>query len=184
MKRVYLIRHALPDFPEGERMCLGRTDLPLGPVGRAQAAAMAKALPPVTRVYSSPLRRAVETARAIAEPVVLEDLQELSAGEWDGLTFRQIKARYPGLYTARGTDQTLPLPGGEPDEEGLARFLRAMARAAEDAPGDLAVVAHGGVIRLFLNHLSPPGWKPGYADVISLSWESGIITLQEDNDHA
>lgn len=184
MKRVHLIRHALPDFPEGERMCLGRTDLPLGPEGRAQAAAMAKALPPVTRVYSSPLRRAVETAREIGEPVLLEDLQELSAGAWDGLTFRVIKERYPELYAARGTDKTLPLPGGEPDENGLARFLRAMTQAAEDTPGDLAVVAHGGVIRLFLNHLSPPGWKPGYAEVISLLWENGIFTLQEDKKHA
>lgn len=184
MKRVYLIRHALPDFPGGERMCLGRTDLPLGAEGRAQAAAMAKALPPVTRVYSSPLRRAVETAREIGEPVLLEDLQELSAGEWDGLTFRQIQERYPKLYAARGRDKTLALPGGEADEKGLVRFLRAMTQAAEDAPGDLAVVAHGGVIRLFLNHLSPPGRKPGYAEVISLSWENGIFILQEDKNHA
>lgn len=184
MKRVYLIRHALPGFPGGERMCLGRTDIPLGPEGRAQAAAMAKMLPPVTRVYSSPLQRAVETARAIAEPVILEDLQELSAGAWDGLTFRQIKERFPELYASRGQNKTLPLPGGESDGEGLARFRRGMDRAAEAAPGDFAVVAHGGVIRLFLEYLHPPGHKPGYAEIISLLWENGIFTLQEDKNHA
>lgn len=184
MKRVYLIRHTLPDFPGGQRMCLGRTDLPLGPEGRAQAEAMAKTLPPVTRVYSSPLRRAVETARAIGEPVLLEDLQELSAGEWDGLTFRQIRARFPELYAARGVDITLPLPGGEPEEEGLARFRAAMAQAAEEAPGDLAVVSHAGVIRLFLCAVCPPGWKPDYGEVISLSWEKGLFTLQEEYNHA
>ena len=65
MKRVYLIRHGLPDFPGGERMCLGSTDLPLAPEGLAQAEQMAVALPPVTAVFSSPLNRAVQTARAI-----------------------------------------------------------------------------------------------------------------------
>lgn len=184
MKHVYLIRHALPDFPGGERMCLGRTDIPLGPEGLAQARAMAKTLPPVSRVYSSPLRRAVQTAQAVGSPVILEGLQELSAGEWDGLTFREIQKRYPELYAARGLDKTLPLPGGEPEEAGLARFLRAMARAAEDAPGDLAVVAHGCVLRLLLNHISPPGWKPGYAEVIPLYWKNGSFTLQEEKSHA
>lgn len=184
MKRVYLIRHALPEFPGGERMCLGRTDIPLGPEGLAQANAMAKTFPAVSRVYSSPLERAVETARAIAEPVILDGLQELSMGEWDGLTFREIQQRYPALYAARGRDNTLPPPGSEPDEEGLVRFRAAMEQAAEDAPGDLAVVAHGGVIRLFLAFLRPPGRKPSYAEVTPLLWDNGIFTLQEDKNHA
>lgn len=184
MKQVYLIRHGLPDFPGGERMCLGRTDIPLGDAGIAQARAMAKTLPPVTRVYSSPLRRAVETARAIGEPVILEDLQELSAGEWDGLTFRQIALRYPALYEARGRDRTLPLPGGEPEAEGLARFQKALALAARQAPGDLAVVAHGGILSLFLRTLDGVGRKPEYCQIIPLIWEDGRFMLQEETDHA
>ena len=62
MKRCYLIRHCLPDFPGGQRYCLGRTDFPLGAEGLAQAEEVASALPSVARVYSSPLRRAVQTA--------------------------------------------------------------------------------------------------------------------------
>lgn len=184
MKRVYLIRHALPDFPGGERMCLGQTDIPLGAEGRSQAAAMARTLPAVSRVYSSPLARAVETARAIAEPVILEGLLELSMGEWDGLTFREIQQRYPQLYAARGLDSTLSPPGSEPEGEGLARFRGALEQAAEEAPGDLAVVAHGGVIRQLLATLRPPGRKPGYAEVIPLLWDNGIFTLQEEKSHA
>ena len=38
MREIYLIRHGMPDFPGGARMCLGRTDLPLGLRGRLQAA--------------------------------------------------------------------------------------------------------------------------------------------------
>ena len=62
MKKVYLIRHGLPDFPDGKRMCLGITDIPMGEIGLAQAEEMAKILPPVTAVFSSPLIRAVQTA--------------------------------------------------------------------------------------------------------------------------
>ena len=67
MKNVYLIRHALPDFPGGKGMCIGTTDIPLGENGYAQAVEMAKTLPPVTEVFSSPLSRAVQTANAIAD---------------------------------------------------------------------------------------------------------------------
>ena len=51
MKKVYLIRHGLPDFPGGKRMCLGITDIPMGEKGLAQAAEMARNLPPVTTVF-------------------------------------------------------------------------------------------------------------------------------------
>lgn len=184
MKRVYLIRHALPDFPPGERLCLGRTDLPLGPEGLAQARAMAQALPPVSAVFSSPLERAVQTAQAIAPPRILADLAELSAGEWDGLSFSQIRRDYPQHYARRGVDPTLPPPGGETSAQGLSRFLTAMALAGETAPGDFAVVAHGGVIRLFLDYLGSPMGKPGYAQVVTLSWENGHYMLQEEDHHA
>ena len=114
MKTVYLIRPALPDFPGGKRMCIGTTDIPLGEKGLMQAAEMAKKLPAVTAVFSSPLIRAVQTAEAIGLPVtVLDDLREMHAGAWDGLTFDEIRQRYPELYAARATDLTIPLPGAE-----------------------------------------------------------------------
>ena len=184
MNHVYLIRHGLPDFPPGERLCLGRADLPLGPEGLAQAKAMAAALPPVTAVFSSPLSRAVQTARAIGEPQILEDLAELSAGDWDGLPFSRIRQLWPALYAARGIDPTLPLPNGEPEEQGLDRFRRAMDLAARIAPGDFAVVAHGGVIRLFLGALGVQAKKPGYAQVIHLIFENGNFLPLEEENHA
>lgn len=185
MKNVYLIRHALPDFPGGVRMCLGSTDLPLGQAGLAQAEAMAAELPGVCAVFSSPLIRAVQTARALGLPVtVLEGLRELDAGEWDGLTFDQIRSRYPELYAARGQDRTLPLPGAEDNARGLARFRAAMHTAAAQAPGDLAVVAHGGIMALFLEELTGTWTRPDYTQIIPLRWEKGIFTLQEDNRHA
>ena len=176
MKNVYLIRHGLPDFPEGKGMCIGTTDIPMGEKGLAQAAEMAKKLPSVTAVFSSPLTRAVQTAEAIGLPVtVLPGLRELYAGEWDGLTFSEIRERYPELYAARANDLTIPLPGAEDHRAGLTRFASAMAESAKMAPGDFAVVAHGGIIARFLQSVSGTWYKPDYTEIVSLVWKDGVF---------
>lgn len=180
MKKVYLIRHGLPDFPGGKRMCLGTTDLPMGEAGLQQAGDMAAKLPRVTAVFSSPLIRAVRTAEAIGMPVtILNGLREMHAGEWDGLTFEEIQVRYPELYAARAQDQTIPLPGAEEHAEALARFTAAMEHAASLAPGDFAVVAHGGIIARFLRRISGTWYKPGYAEVLTLYWNNGTFEIKE-----
>ena len=181
MKNVYLIRHALPAFIDDKRMCIGITDLPLSNQGKSQAAAMAEKLPPVTAVFSSPLRRAMQTAGAIGGPItVLPGLRELHFGEWDGLSFDQIRQRYPELYRARGSDPSLPMPGSEDPDIGLTRFRQAMETAAEAAPGDFAVVAHGGIIARFLQSITGTWRKPDYTEVIRLTYEDGHFRLQED----
>lgn len=187
MRTVYLIRHGLPDFPEGKRMCLGRTDLPLGQEGFRQAAEAAALLKdrPLSAVFSSPLRRAVQTASALNHPIILlEELQELCAGEWDGLTFDEIRERYPELYTIRATNKTVSPPGAEPNDVGLRRFQKGMEKAAELCEGDFAVVAHGAVIQLFLDAVCGHGWKPGYAEIVHLKLENGVFSLKEETNHA
>ena len=176
MKNVYLIRHGLPDFPEGKGMCIGTTDIPMGEKGLAQAAEMAKTLPSVTAVFSSPLTRAVQTAEAIGLPVmVLTNLREMYAGEWDGLTFVEIRERFPELYAARAKDLTIPLPGAEDPEAALVRFSSAMKEAAAAAPGDFAVVAHGGIIARFLQSVSGTWYKPDYTEIVSLIWKDDVF---------
>lgn len=186
MKNVYLIRHGLPDFPDGKRMCLGRTDLPLNETGRKQAAKAAELLKAEDfTLYSSPLLRAKQTAEAFCKPfTVIEDLQELYAGEWDGLTFDQIRTRYAELYAARANDKSLPLPGAESNAVGLERFHRAMVAAAESCPGDLAVVAHGGVIGLFLQEVSGAWRKPDYCEILHLTYDNHKFQLLGGYHHA
>lgn len=180
MKKIYLIRHGLPNFPGGRSMCIGTTDIPLGDTGFAQASEMAASLPPVTAVFSSPLRRAVQTAEAIGLPVtVLEGLRELYAGAWDGLTFDQIRQQYPELYAARSYDPTLPMPGAEDPRDGLARFSAAMETAARLSPGDLAVIAHGGIISRFLEQIGGTRRKPDYTEVISLFYKDGVFYTKD-----
>ena len=181
MKKVYLIRHGLPDFPGGKGMCIGTTDIPMGEVGFAQAAQMAEKLPAVTAVFSSPLIRAVQTAQAIGLPItILPDLREMYAGEWDGLTFDEIRQRYPELYTARRLDKTILPPGAEDAEAALVRFRADLERAAAEATGDFAVVAHGGIIAKFLQSLTGVWKKPDYVQIISLFWADGSFQLSPE----
>lgn len=181
MKKVYLIRHGLPDFPGGKGMCIGTTDIPMSKKGFDQAAEMARVLPPVTAVFSSPLIRAIQTAQAIGMPVtILHDLREMHAGEWDGLTFEEIRKQYPALYAARAKNKALPLPGAEDHAAGLARFKKAMEEAVKQSPGDFAVVAHGGIIAQFLEDISGVWKKPDYTQIIPLIWVDGHFELQEE----
>lgn len=180
MKKVYLIRHGLPDFPGGKSMCIGTTDIPMGEAGLAQAEKMAKGLPALTAVFSSPLTRAVQTAQTIGMPVtVLEGLREMDAGAWDGLTFEEIRQRYPELYAARAQNMTIPLPGAEDHAEVLARFTATMEQVAAAAPGDFAVVAHGGIIAQFLQQITGTWYKPDYAEVLALYWKDGIFYTKD-----
>lgn len=111
-KTLYLIRHACVDDPDGERICLGqKLDIPLGEKGRMQAQALARALSSVRldAVYTSPLLRARQTAQALTDaPIVLDELTELDGGEWDGLPFSEIRARYPGFFADRAKRPSPP----------------------------------------------------------------------------
>lgn len=80
----------------------------------AQAEAMAARLPPVATVFSSPLTRAVQTARKIDGSITtMTGLRELDYGQWDGLTFAEIRWRFPELYAARERDKSLMPPGSD-----------------------------------------------------------------------
>ena len=90
--KLYLIRHGQNDW-NLEGKIQGRTDIPLNKTGLEQAAMLAKGMEhrPVTRIFSSPLKRALQTAQIIGEsrkaPVeIVEDLQEVDFGRWEGLT--------------------------------------------------------------------------------------------------
>lgn len=182
MRRLYLIRHGLPEFPGGEKMCIGSTDLPLSEVGFRQAEAMAMDLPPVTAVFSSPLTRCRQTAAALNMPVtVLDDLRELHAGVWDGLTFTRIRKDFSELYAVRGLDPTIPIPGSEDAAAGADRFRRALITALESSSGDIAIVAHGGIIACFLRAAGLPPRKPDYTEILTLCWDAGKFYLQEEN---
>lgn len=157
-KTLYLIRHALPDYPDGERLCLGQTmDLPLSKTGFEQAEQLERmfADKELEAVYTSPLMRAVQTAQGVAAgcaQVIAEPrLIELYGGAWDGKPMRLIRQQYPEHFAAEANDRCPP--GGETDEAGFARAWPAFEEIWQRTQKSAAIVAHGGINRVLLCHL-------------------------------
>ena len=191
-KLIYLIRHAQPDYPGGKMMCLGQTnDLPLSPLGFEQAAQLGRFFESIEleAVYTSPLLRARQTAQAVAGDLrplhVLPELIEMHGGEWDGLTFDQLHERYPE-YFGRGARVSCP-PGGESDEDGLARIHAALAHVAAKTERCAALVAHSGVNRILLcdllgRPLSEKKLVPQDCSCFNvLAYENGSWSVKEIN---
>ena len=175
MQKVYLIRHGHPDIPLGERWCLGRTDLPLAPVGRMQAALLPFDHELTGKpVFSSYLLRALETAYPLcSKPLVREGLEEQDLGEWDGLPFSEIMQRWPELYAAREKDPDIWPESAETTETVRQRMRSAVLRCLEEAEGDLVIVSHKSAIA------SLTGQRPKllHTSVSTLSWDGQALTV-------
>ncbi len=153
--RLYLIRHGETE-PNRLGLALGQDDVPLNGRGLRQVEQVARALArePLAAVYSSPLQRARDTARAIAEPQGLEvrveeRLIEMDIGEVEGLTFAEVRSRYAEFLEMWASPEgpTRPMPGGERlldvQERSWSAVNDLAGRHGEEA---VAVVTHNFVI--------------------------------------
>lgn len=179
MRKIYLIRHAMPDIPLGERWCIGgQTDIPLGKLGKLQAALLpfAPELDGVETVFCSPLIRAWETALPLCpEPVTVEGLEEQRMGAWDGLPFTEIMRRFPKLYAAREQNPTLLPEGAETDEAMRERMHAALINCLRQSSGDIAVVSHKSAIASITGQRS----KLGYTSVSTLDADGDKLIAKE-----
>jgi broad specificity phosphatase PhoE len=157
VRRILLARHGQTAWNAAGRL-QGHTDIELDSTGREQARALADAVRDVgiTRVWSSDLARARETAAIVATelglppPAVDPDLRERSFGVFEGLTRDECVANHPDAWRD-WVAQTSHPPGGEPRVDAILRMQRAMLRVVAD--GTSLVVSHGGVMRLWLMEL-------------------------------
>jgi broad specificity phosphatase PhoE len=157
--RLILIRHGETESNR-ERLALGREDVPLNERGRRQAAALATSLAgvPVAAVYSSPLCRAVETARPLAEArglevQVEEDLIEMAVGDLEGLSPQEMLERYGDFLREWFSTQAggLRMPGGESLQDVQDRAWAAIERLRERHPEEtVVVVTHNFTIHAIL----------------------------------
>lgn len=161
MRRVLLARHGQSVSNEVRRF-QGAQDVALSPLGIRQAEALGLAVGrrPIAHVYASPLERARRTAEialtGLDLPItVIDDLRELSLGEWEGCTVEEIRTRPGDPYAqwVRDPVQCLP-PGGEPLADVQTRVVQAVERIAAAHPNgdDVLIVSHGGVISALLAH--------------------------------
>jgi probable phosphoglycerate mutase len=157
---VVLVRHGETELT-AQRRYSGRGDVPLSAAGRAQAQATAARLSTVVggavAVVSSPLSRCTRTAEAIATtlgglPVRVEpDLIECDFGEWEGLTFTEVRERWPDRLDAWLNSPGVSPPGGESFDTVTIRVRAALSRLLDTYGGEpVVVVSHVTPIKLIL----------------------------------
>ncbi|MCU1379447.1 MAG: phosphoglycerate mutase family protein [Acidimicrobiales bacterium] len=140
---LFLVRHGRTEA-NAAGLLLGRADPSLDDLGRAQATALARALPSVDRVIASPLRRAQETAAAFGLPVETDDRWiELDYGDWDGQPIGDVPVE---AWTAWRADTDFCPPGGE--------CLGDLGRRVRAACDDLAESASTSNV-VVVTHVSP-----------------------------
>lgn len=193
---IFLVRHGQTAFNRDGKG-LGHADLELTLEGAAQARALGArfAMCGVRRVLSSPLRRAADVARAIAEPHGLRveemgSLVELNVGETEGLEFAEIRRRFPEfLATWGGADGwKTRLPGGESIADIAVRLEPLVATLMTESEGDTVVVSHNFVLRTLLCSLlglEIGAWRSFQVDLASvtcLTLRNGRIGVAYMND--
>lgn len=209
---VVLVRHA-ESVGNKQKIWQGATDGELTPLGFLQAERAAERLaawnPPITRLYSSPLRRALQTAQAIACHLGLQifthpDLREIDLGQVNGLSMEEFAQAFPEHY-ARWQDRFdlgYTWPGGEQRQAFFERVAAAAREIVARHPGETLVwVSHGGTIRAALAGLvagtGPSWWKyeldnasishvrvgeDGHSEVLSLNDVEHLASLSEEED--
>lgn len=192
---LLLIRHALPvriDASDSD----GPADPALSDVGHEQARALAAWLceEPIDAVYTSPLRRAVETAAPLASAlglgtIVDEDLAEFDRDAADYIPIEELKAEGDPRWQQL-VDGDWSNDGAIDPEEWIRRVHDAIERVVAAHPGQtVAVVAHGGVVNAYLASVlgtpRPMFFEPAYTSISRvLAARSGERQIRSVNETA
>lgn len=145
MRNLYLIRHGTPNFTNGEKLCIGRTNIDIGEIGIREAQNLQSFfdVKNINNIFASPLDRCVHTAKIIANGKcsvrVNKDLMEIFMGHWEGVPLKDIKKNL-------GDE-----PGdGEKRVDALARMENGILNILQETSGDVICVAHAGVNCAFI----------------------------------
>ena len=199
--RLILVRHAETELT-AQRRYSGRGDVPLSARGLAQARATAARVVrlgrPVAAVLTSPLSRCVQTAEVLAAalggPVLRPeaDLVECDFGEWEGLTFAEVRSRWPDDLAAWLASSDASPPGGESLSSVAVRSRRTVSRVLGEYPAQAVVlVSHVSPIKLILRDALAAGdafLHRCHLDAAGVSivdtWPDGGVAVRTVNDTA
>ena len=147
---VYLLRHGQTAWNK-EEVFRGRSDIPLDETGLREAELAGEYFRsiPIQAVYSSPLSRALQTARKIAEShslrvETLEGLIDMSFGVWEGRSLKEVKEKDEIRFAQwRDEPHLVRLPAGETLEEVRSRAMDALRKVIQQHPEQtLVLVSH------------------------------------------
>jgi len=193
-----LLRHGQTQMTVEKRYA-GTSDVPLNAVGLDQAAAAAKRLAGagLDAIVSSPLLRARATASEVAAlcglPVTVDEgFRETDFGAWEGLTFAEVRERWPGEVTEWLAHPEEGPPGGESFVAAQQRVEAALARVlAAHAGCRVLIVSHVGPVKTLVASVlqAPPAalfrMHLDLAALSSIDWYAdGAAVLRSYNDTA
>ncbi len=152
MKELWIIRHASTAW-NIEKRFQGSRDIELSPEGRAEAGPWARGFPEMDRIFSSPLKRAIQTTEIVfpqKKYLVVPELRELQLGEWEGKTQQELQISNTEW---RGLD--FAPPGGESLRQVMER-VTLFLKTLPPENGKMAVVTHKMTIHAF--YALATGW--------------------------
>jgi len=149
MAELILVRHGETAW-NVEKIYRGRTDVNLDEVGIKQAELLGKYLSnwELEAIYSSPLRRAIDTANIIARyhkiaVQVTHGLIDFDYGEWQSLPEQEAKRLYPTLHNEwHNNPHRVKMPGGESLEDVRRRAIEVVNDVLSKYQGSVVLVAH------------------------------------------
>jgi len=141
---------------------MGRSNEDISELGYTQVRSLSSRLTefPIASVYTSPLKRTLNTARLLAEPhklepEVLDDLIEIGLGDWEGLHRDEISGKWPEIWRQSRIDPSdITLPNGESFQQVTERAVRAFTQMVAGNTGQhVLAVTHDAVIRVLVAHV-------------------------------
>ncbi len=190
--RLFLLRHGEVET-RYHRTFGGRIDMDLSPEGHRQAQALAHYLRRVQfdAIYASPMKRAQQTLAPIlhersAAPNTIEHLCEVHFGDWTGLTWQEVHDKYQvSAFHWLEMLEAAKVPSGECSRTFRSRIEPCLNDILKSHPGQkVAIVCHGGVIRMILSillHVPLPKtahFEIEYASLTELSYTPDRVVLK------
>ena len=153
--KLYFVRHGQTDW-NTEGKIQGSVDTELNSTGIMQAEEMSRKVLedhiPISRIYTSRQKRALKTALILSETMkvdceIADGLEEMNLGAWEGLTWDEVKAKFPAEYEAwyHNRRHARP-PKAESYQDMLNRVLAALHKIVQENDRDVAIVTHSAVI--------------------------------------
>jgi probable phosphoglycerate mutase len=153
--KLFLIRHGQTDW-NIEGKIQGSVDIELNETGIKQAEELSHKVLVAgykfSKIYSSPQKRAFKTAEILSEAtkvdyISITGLEEINLGEWEGLSWTEVKEKYPTEYEEWYINRryTKP-PKGEAYEDMLQRVLKSIYKIINENSEDVVIVTHSAVI--------------------------------------
>ena len=182
VKKWYLIRHGETDFNK-KRFFYGKADVSINETGKEQASKIHQLLKgrAISRIYTSQLKRTLETAAIIFPdqmPTAYKALNERDFGLWEGRTANEIQAAFPLVWEEWLESPFDVTPSkAEPFQKFKDRVQSIVEEIRETEDDEIAIVGHLGVLRLIYQFLVDPE-----ADFWSIDIPQGTVLLLEDKD--